>query len=154
MSPEETLKESGLILSKVLTPGGNYVSINVRVNIAYVAIQFPIENETYLYQGRLGNHVSTTEGYEAMKLCALNVLAQVKGKIEYENILGLNVYFQSGRSWNESPEAVDGASDLFVNILGDRGRHSRAIFGVETLPRNFSAGLTSSFTLKQKKLHE
>ena len=151
MSPEETLKEAGLTLPKVSTPGGNYVSVNVRGNIAYVAIQFPIENETYLYQGRLGNQVSTTEGYEAMKLCALNVLAQVKGKIGFENILGLNhidAYFQSGRSWDESPEVVDGASDLLVNILGDRGTHSRAVFGVETLPRNFSVGLTASFTLK------
>lgn len=86
-----------------------------------------------------------------MRLCALNVITQVKNKIGFENILGLNhidAYFQSGRSWDESPEVVDGASDLFVNILGNKGAHSRAIFGVEALPRNFSVGLTASFTIK------
>ena len=152
MNPLEKLKEAGLTLPKVSTPGGNYVSVNVRGNIAYVAIQFPIENETYFYQGRLGEQVTTLGGYEAMKLCALNVLAQVESKVGFENILGLNhidAYFQSGRSWDESPEVVNGASDLFVDILGDEGTHSRAIFGVESLPRNFSVGLTSSFTLKQ-----
>lgn len=86
-----------------------------------------------------------------MRLCALNVITQVKNKIGFENILGLNhidAYFQSGRSWDESPEVVDGASDLFVNILGNKGAHSRAIFGVEALPRNFSVGLTAGFTIK------
>ena len=151
MNPLEKLKQSGLILPKVSTPGGNYVSVNVRANIAYVAIQFPIENETYFYQGRLGDEITTPEGYEAMKLCALNVLAQVNSKVGFENILGLNhidAYFQSGKSWDESPEVVNGASDFFINILGDRGTHSRAIFGVAALPRNFSVGLTASFTLK------
>lgn len=75
----------------------------------------------------------------------------MENKIGFENILGLNhvdAHFQAGRSWDEAPEVFVGASDLFVNILGDKGAHSRAINGVETLPRNFSVGLTASFTIK------
>ena len=86
-----------------------------------------------------------------MELCALNVLAQVDKKIGFNNIVGLNhldAYFQSGVNWDDSPVVVDGASDLFVNVLGKKGTHSRAIFGVEKLPRNFSVGLTASFTIK------
>jgi enamine deaminase RidA (YjgF/YER057c/UK114 family) len=152
MTINKKLKEIGLELPKVSNPGGNYISVNVRGNIAYVAIQFPIKNGTYLYQGRLGNEISTMEGYKAMRLSALNVLAQVENKIGFDNILGLNhidAYFQSGTNWDESPEVVNGTSDLFVNILGDKGTHSRAIFGVEKLPRNFSVGLTASFTIKE-----
>ncbi len=153
MTPKENLKNLGLQLPKVSTPGGSYVSVNVRENIAYIAIQFPILNQNYLYQGRLGKEITTEQGYKAMELCALNVLAQIDHKIGFENIVGLNhidAYFQSGPDWDDSPIVVNGASDLFVKVLEEKGKHSRAIFGVEKLPRNFSVGLTASFTIKKK----
>lgn len=151
MQPKENLERFNLQLPSISTPGGSYVSVNIRANIAYVAIQFPILNEEFLYQGRLGNEISTEQGYKAMELCALNVLAQIENKIGFEHIEGLNhidAYFQSGEQWDDSPIVVNGASDLFVKILEEKGQHSRAIFGVEKLPRNFSVGLTTSFTLK------
>ena len=147
---EANLQDLGFELPEVSTPGGNYLSVNIRANIAYLAIQFPIKNGDYLYQGRLGNEISTEEGYKAMQLCGLNVLAQIQAKVGFDKIIGLNhidAYFQAAESWDQSPEVVNGASDLFVNVLGEKGKHSRAIFGVEHLPRNFSVGLTASFTL-------
>lgn len=149
-TPQENLKQLQLELPEVSTPGGSYVSVNIRGQIAYIAIQFPIRNGNYHYQGRLGENISTDQGYQAMELCALNVLAQVNEKIGFDKIAGLNhidAYFQSGQDWDESPLVVNGASDLFVKILKEKGQHSRAIFGVEKLPRNFSVGLTASFTL-------
>jgi len=149
-NPKENLVKFNLKLPRVSTPGGSYVSVNIRENIAYIAIQFPILNDDYLYQGRLGHEITTEEGYKAMELCALNVLAQIDKKIGFDNIIGLNhidAYFQSGKDWDNSPIVVNGASDLFVKILEEKGQHSRAIFGVEKLPRNFSVGLTASFTI-------
>jgi len=151
MNPKENLIKLSLKLPDVSTPGGSYVSVNIRENIAYIAIQFPILNEEYKYQGRLGNEISTEDGFKAMELCALNVLAQVDKQIGFEKIVGLNhidAYFQSGADWDDSPIVVNGASDLFVKVLEEKGVHSRSIFGVEKLPRNFSVGLTTSFTLK------
>lgn len=151
MTITEKVIAQGLELPEVSTPGGNYVSVNVRNNIAYVAIQFPIFNEEYLYLGRLGNELTTADGYKAMQLCALNVIAQVNKKIGFEKVVGLNhidAYFQSAQDWDDSPAVVNGASDLFIKVLGDKGVHSRAIFGVEKLPNNFSVGLTSSFTIE------
>ena len=153
MNPKENLKELGLKLPDASTPGGSYVSVNIRENIAYIAIQFPILNDEFKYQGRLGNEISTEDGFKAMELCALNVLAQVDKKIGFDNIVGLNhidAYFQSEADWDDSPIVVNGASDLFVKVLEEKGKHSRAIFGVEKLPRNFSVGLTTSFTLKKE----
>jgi hypothetical protein len=95
---EEKLRALGLFLPEVSTPGGNYASVNIRANIAYVSIQFPIRNEQYLYQGRLGEDLTTEEGYKAMQLCALNVIAQVDKKIGLDKIAGLNhidAYFQA-----------------------------------------------------------
>lgn len=145
-----TLSKLNLTLPKVSKPGGSYASVNVRGDIAYVAIQFPILNGKFLFQGRLGDTVITQQGYEAMELCALNVLSQIHHKVGFENIEGLNhidAYYQSIDIWDEGPKVVNGASDLFLKVLGERGTHSRAIFGVERLPKNFSVGLTTSFTL-------
>lgn len=153
VNPKKNLIELGLKLPEVSIPGGNYVSVNVRENIAYVAIQFPMLNQEYLHQGRLGDELTTEEGYKAMELCALNVLAQIDKKVGLDKIIGLNhidAYFQSAKNWDESPIVVDGASDLFVKVLEEKGKHSRSIFGVEKLPRNFSVGLTASFTIEKK----
>jgi enamine deaminase RidA (YjgF/YER057c/UK114 family) len=146
----EKLSELNLTLPEISTPGGSYQSVTIRGGIAYIAVQFPILNGEYLYQGRLGDTLTTEEGYAAMRLCALNVLSQLHHKIGFERIEGINcfdAYFQAGKNWDESPKVVNGASDLFVAVLGEKGQHSRTIFGVEKLPRNFSVGLTCSVTL-------
>ena len=151
MTIHDNLNKFGLSLPEVSTPGGSYVSVNIRGNIAYMAIQFPIKNEAYLYQGKLGENLTTEDGFKAMELCALNVLAQIEAKVGFENILGLNhmdAYFQAADNWDDSPIVVNGASEHFTKILGDKGTHSRAIFGVDKLPRNFSVGLTTTFTIK------
>lgn len=151
MNAIENLSKLKLELPEVSTPGGSYVSVNVRGNIAYVAIQFPIKNGDFFYQGRLGKELSTEDGYKAMEMCALNVLAQIREKVGFEKVVGLNhmdVYFQAGENWDGAPKVVDGASDLFLKVLGEKGRHSRAIFGVQKLPFNFSVGLTTSFTIQ------
>ncbi len=151
MNIKENLAKLNLKLPEVSAPGGNYVSVNIRGAIAYVAIQFPIHNDAYLYLGKLGNEITTEQGYEAMQLCALNVLAHIEKKIGLNNIIGLNhidAYFQAETDWDDSPIVVNGASDLFAHILEEKGKHSRAIFGVERLPRNFCVGLTTTFTIK------
>ena len=150
MDPIENLAKYELELPEVSTPGGSYVSVNTRGNIAYIAIQFPIINGSYYYQGRLGKELTTNDGNKAMELAALNVLAQVNEKIGFDKVVGLNhidVYYQAAENWDEAPKVVDGASDLFLKILGEKGRHSRAIFGVQRLAFNFSVGLTTSFTI-------
>ncbi len=147
----EQLNLHSITLPEPSTPGGSYTSVNIRKDIAYIAIQFPIFNGEYRYQGILGKDINTSEGYAAMELCALNVLAQLHHKITLERVLGLNhfdAYYVSDKDWDEAPQVVNGASDLFVKVLGKQGVHSRAILGVEKLPRNFCVGLTASCTLK------
>ena len=146
------LNKLGLSLPKTTQPGGNYQSVNIRDNIAYVSVQFPIVAERYLYQGRLGDNLTTDDGYKAMQYCALNVLSQIEAKIGFDNVLGLNhieAYYQSTENWDDAPEVVNGASNLFQTILKEKGTHSRTIFGVDKLPRNFAVGLTCSFTLSR-----
>ncbi len=151
MSIPEKLSELGLTLPPISTPGGNYVSVNIRGNIAYLAIQLPKDGSNWLYKGRIGSELSNEEGYKAMQLCALNVLAHIEYTIGAERLVGINhmdAYYQASDDWeDDAPKVVDGASDLFVKVLEDKGKHSRAIFGVDKLPRNFAAGITCSLTL-------
>lgn len=132
------------------SPGGSYVSVNLRGKIAYVAIQFPIDKSGYHFQGRLGGEISTQQGYQAAAMASLNVLAQINKYVGFENVDGLNhvdIYYTSIDEWDEAPIVANGASDVFIKALGLKGIHSRALFGVHVLPRKFCLGITASFTL-------
>lgn len=147
----ERLLALGLELPEATSPGGSYQSVNIRGKIAYVAIQFPILNKAFLFKGKLGIQYNTQEGYNAMQLCALNVISQIYSKIGFENVLGMNhldIYYQSSEYWDDSPLVADGASELFLNLMGEQGNHLRALIGAYHLPRNFCVGLSSSLTLK------
>jgi len=151
MNVIDKINEMGLILPTPTKPGGNYVPVNVRGKIAYVAIQFPLFNGTPSFLGRLGDEMNTHEGYKAAQLCALNVLAQIDFNIGFENIEGLNhldIYYQSTADWDNPAKVANGASDLFVETLGEMGKHTRAIIGAERLVKNFCVGLVANFTIK------
>ena len=71
----------------------------------------------------------------------------------FGNIIGLNhmdAYYVSENGWDESPDVINGASNFFNEVLEDKGTHSRAILGLSNLPRNFCAGIVSTFTLNNR----
>lgn len=144
MNIQEKINELGLTLPEASKPSGNYISVNIPGNIAYIAIQLPKRGDDWIYKGRIGAELTTEDGYKAMELCALNVLAHINKSIGLENVVGINqfnAYYQAAKDWDDAPRIVDGASDLFVNVLGEKGKHSLAIFGIDKLPRNFSVGI-------------
>jgi hypothetical protein len=59
-----------------------------------------------------------------------------------------DIFYQVHDIWDEGPHVANGASDLFIKVLGDRGLHTRTILGVDKLPKNHSVALTTSFTIK------
>jgi enamine deaminase RidA (YjgF/YER057c/UK114 family) len=147
----DKLKSLGVPFGAPPQPGGSYVAVNIRGNVAYVAIQLPIKDEQFFFLGRLGKDITTEQGYEAAKMAATNVLLQMDKFVGDERIVGLNhvdIYYQVHDTWDEGPRVANGASDLFLNVLGDRGVHTRAILGVERLPRNHSVALVASFTIR------
>lgn len=144
------LAERNLALPEPPKPGGAYESVRIIGGIAYVAAQFPFRQNTLLFRGRFGQELTTADGYQAAEMCALNVLAQINHYVGFDRILGLNridAYMLTVDGWDEFPQVLDGASHLFLNVLGDAGRHARALFGVHRLPLNAPIELTTSFTL-------
>ena len=152
MNFNEIALSKGFELLQPSTPGGAYQSVNIRGNIIYLAIQFPIKDGEYLFQGRLGKELSTADGYKVMQLAALNAVSQLHYKVGIDRLEGINhidAYFQASETWDDGPKVVDGASELLLTLLGTKGTHSRAIFGVHHLPRNFSVGITLTATLNR-----
>ncbi|HEX9980877.1 MAG TPA: RidA family protein [Flavobacterium sp.] len=150
MEELKNLKKLGFSLPEASVPGGSYCSLNIRGTVAYVAVQFSIENGKYHFQGRFGDKLSTSDGRKAAELCVLNVLSQIQKNVGFKNVVGLNhfdLYYQATGDWDEGPVVADAASELFVAVLGEKGMHSRSIFGVERLPRNFCVGLSATFTV-------
>lgn len=146
----KTLKSLGLELPSCTVPGGDYTSVSIRGKTAFIAIQFPIWNGVFKYQGVLGNGLGTKAGKEAVELCTLNVLAQIDENIPLEKVKGLghfDAYYRASPSWDDGPVIADTASKLFLKVLDDKGKHTRGILGVAHLPRNFSVGLTAQWSL-------
>lgn len=153
MSILKKLYDLGADITDLPEPGGSYIPVNIRGSIATVAIQFPIEKKQYKYTGSLGGNLNTTDGYKAARLCAVNILKQVTHHVKEENLVGLNhleILYQCTKDWDEGPKIADGASELFLQLMGKKGRHTRSIWAVNKLPGNFVTGVVASFTLKNK----
>lgn len=148
----QKLLDTGTDVNDIPSPGGNYIALNIRGTSATVAIQCPIDRKKLLYQGVLGKDISTEEGYLAARLCAINVLKQVNRYVDEADLVGLNhvdIMYQCTSEWDEGPAVANGASDLFLEVLGELGRHTRSISGVFRLPRQFSVAIVASFTVKE-----
>lgn len=133
-------------------PGGLYIPVQVRGTFAFVACQFAIADGKPAHTGRIGSDLTTVQGAAAARLAAINVLAQLHTTIGFDRIEGLcryEMYVQAADGWDEMPAVLDGASRLFLDVLGpDAGAHTRAPIGVARLPLNMPVELVSTFALR------
>ena|SRR5678815_5185755 len=152
MSILQKLLDIGTDVNDIPKPGGSYIALNVRGTIATVAIQLPIHQKNFLYRGTLGKDITTEDGYKAARICAINVLKQVQHYLKDDDLVGLNhvdIMYQCSETWDEAPAVANGASDLFLQVLGEKGKHTRSIAGVHRLPRGFSVAIVANFTVKK-----
>jgi enamine deaminase RidA (YjgF/YER057c/UK114 family) len=133
------LKELGLELPQPAAPIANYVGYTVFGNLVIVSGQICIWNGELRYVGKLGAGISIADGQQAARLCALNILAQVRaaagGDLDrVTRVLRVGGFVNCTPDFTDMPRVVNGASDLMVEIFGDAGRHARAAVGVSSLP--------------------
>lgn len=153
MSAEDKLRELGHTLPSPPASAGAYVRAKRTGNLIFVAGQLPMVSGTLKYQGRVGGMDLTWErGYEAAKLCGLNVLSILKAEVgSLENIVQLvrvEGFVCSEDGFTDQPKVINGASDLFVAVLGDRGSHSRLAIGVKELPLGAAVELSAIAEVK------
>ena len=135
------LRDSGIQIPEMAAPAANYVAYVVSGNLVFIAGQVPRAADGSLpYVGKVGRELTEEQGYEAARLCALNCLAQIKaavGSLErVKRILRIGGFVNCAEGFANQPQVINGASDLVVEVFGERGRHARAAVGNISLPRN------------------
>ena len=137
-SPLEKLREYGYELPAPKAPVASYVPVTRSGNLLYVSGQIS-SNDQGVVTGLLGDTMNVVQGGNAAELAALNVLSQVVHSAgipleDIKHILKITVLVASTPDFTEQHLVANGASNLLVGILGDKGKHARAAFGVAALP--------------------
>ncbi|MCH8989007.1 MAG: RidA family protein [Chloroflexi bacterium] len=137
---ESKLAEMGYTLPTPPEPIGNYLSACRSGKIMWMAGVGSRRADGSRISGKLGADLTVDEGYEAARWCALNLLARMKMELgdldRVTRILKVVGMVNSSPDFEEQAKVVDGASDLFVELFGEAGRHSRSAPGMAVLPRN------------------
>lgn len=137
---EARLAELGYTLPPPPPPAGNYLPATRSGNLMWLAGVGSRLPDGARISGKLGAELTVAQGYEAARWCALNLLARMKAELgdldKVNRILKVVGMVNSAPQFYEQAQVVDGASDLFVDLFGDRGRHSRSAPGMATLPGN------------------
>lgn len=152
-SVKERLKALGLTLPKAAAPVANYVPFVRAGNLVIISGQIcfgPDGKLSDAHKGKLGAEVSNEAGIEAAKLCALNVLAQVEAAVGdldrgVVQCVRLGGFINAVPTFSALAPIMNGASDLMVAVLGDRGRHARSTVGVAELPLDAAVEVEAMF---------
>ncbi len=141
MTPEQKLAALGLELPTLPTPVGTYVPFKLDGRTIYCSGQGPRTPDGKMLTGKVGAEISIEEAQQRAKLIGLGLLVAAKaaagdlGKVEVLKVLGM---VNAGPDFKEHPKVINGCSDLFVAVLGERGRHARSAVGMGSLPGDIS----------------
>ena len=136
---EKKLANLGITLSPPKSPVANYVPFVRTGSLLVVSGQICFDADGKLAaKGRLGAEVSIEDGTKAARVCAINLLAQVKAAIgdldKVVRVVRLGGFINSAAGFADGPKVMNGASDVMVEAFGDKGRHARSTVGVAALP--------------------
>jgi len=136
---EEKLKTLGITLPNPPTPAGSYVPAIKTGNLLFISGQIPMEDGKVIFTGKVTNENIETAKKSA-KMCAINLLAQMKRELgsldKVTKIVRISGFINSDPEFYQHPKIINAASDLFFEIFGDKGKHSRIAVGVACLPLN------------------
>jgi len=146
---EARLKQLKLELPNAAAPLANYVPFVRGGNLLFVSGQVCQWNGERKFLGKLGTGISLEDGQQAARLCGLNLLAQARaaaGDLDHiRRCVRINGFVNSAPDFVQQPQVINGCSDLFVEVLGDAGRHSRVAVGVAALPGGVAVEIDAVF---------
>jgi enamine deaminase RidA (YjgF/YER057c/UK114 family) len=147
------LEELGITLPTPAKPVANYVAYTVSGNLVFISGQVPYGPDGLEYQGKVGSDLTTEDGIAAARLCAINILAQLRAALDGDlervvRCLKLGGFVNAVPDFADHPAVVNGASNLMVEVLGDRGRHARFAVGAGSLPLNVAVEVDAIFEVR------
>ena len=138
MTIAERLMSLGIVLPQAAAPAANYVPGVVHAGLLHISGQIPFDENGQLIRGRVGGDMTMKEGAAAARRCGIGLLAQMQaalGSLErVRRIVKLGVFVASTNEFTDQPKVANGASDLMVEVFGEKGRHARSAVGVAALP--------------------
>ena len=152
---DKKINDMGLILPEVASPVANYVPYKIHNDILYISGQGPIKNGKILYQGKIGDNLTINDGIEAAKICCLNILSIIKHACNndwdhFKEIIKIGGFVNSSDNFSEHPKVINGASNMLVEILGEKGKHTRFAVGSNSLPLNMSVEIEAMISISIK----
>ena len=136
---DDRLDALGISLLSAAAPAANYLPFARHGDLIFISGQLCIGPGGLTIKGKLGDNVTLADGQEAARLCAQNILAQAKAALDGDlerirQIIRITGFVASAPGFTDQHLVINGASDLLVDVLGERGRHSRAAVGMACLP--------------------
>ncbi len=139
---EDRLLQLGITLPPLPAAMANYLPFTLAGNLLYVSGQGPKTQDGDWVRGQVGKDLTVQQAYEAARLTGIQILAVANGALgslsRVKRILKVNGFVNSGSEFRDHPAVINGCSDLFVELLGDVGRHARAAIGVSSLPQGIA----------------
>ena len=152
MNIDKRLAELGIELPSAPSPAGNYLPCVQVDKLLYLSGAICLVNGEMTHTGKIGETRDISYGQEAARVCALNLLAMAKSHIgdleKVSRVVQLNGFVNGVPGFTESPAVINGASDLIVDIMGERGRHTRAAVAVTGLPKDTTVEIQAVFEVK------
>ena len=152
MNFDEKILELKIKLPEAKPPVGSYVATKIVGSLLFISGQISINEEGKLIKGKVGEDLSTEDGYEAAKRCGLSIVAQAKAACnddlsKIKSCVKLTGYVNSTENFIDQPKVINGASDLIAAIFGDAGMHTRAAVSTNSLPLGVSVEVDAIFEL-------
>ena len=152
MTFDKRINELGINLPKVSAPAGNYVATKIIGKLLYISGQISTNANGELIKGKVGEELTLDQAYKAAERCGLSLLAHAKkacdGDLEkIKSCVKLTGYVNSSNNFTDQPKVINGASDIIVKILGDKGMHTRAAVSVNSLPLGVAVEVDGVFEI-------
>jgi enamine deaminase RidA (YjgF/YER057c/UK114 family) len=146
------LRQLGIELPEPQAPWANYVPFTISGNLVFISGQICQWNGQRRFIGKLGAQIGIPDGQQAARLCALNILAQLRvacgGDLDrVRRCLRLGGFVNCTPEFTDMPQVINGASDLMVEVFGDQGRHARAAVGMSGLPGDLAVEIEATFEI-------
>jgi enamine deaminase RidA (YjgF/YER057c/UK114 family) len=152
MSVDEKIKQLNIEIPKSPKPVGAYVAFRIVNKLVYISGQVSFDQNGNLIKGKVGSELSLEQGQEAAKACAINIISQLKsacdGDLEkVKSCIKINGYVNSTDNFLDQPKVINAASELIVNVFGEKGKHARAAVSANSLPLGAAVEIESIFEI-------
>lgn len=150
---EARLKELGIVLPEAPGPMAAYTPFRIVGNLVYIAGQGPIHSDAHPGYGTVGRDLTTEQGYQAARTTGYNILAQLKkacgGDLDrVVQAVQIQGTVRCTDEYRDTPKVINGASELFRDVFGERGLAARAAMGTNALPSNIAVEILSIFEIR------